>query len=476
MHVAYQSIFQKVEQALLRVGSTRRPVEEIRANLEPYRHLENKHLSDDEYFRQIVSIIFYSGFKAATVTARLELILRHLGNFRTAARYGQGEVQAILADPGMIRHAGKIEACVHNAGVFEALVNEYGSFDAYVQTFSPRESAANLMRLRADLQHRFKYLGGITTFHLMTDIGLPVLKPDRVIRRIFYRLGLIESESEDEANLLSTIEQGQRFSLAAQQPIRYIDIVFVAYGQARSDEFGLDSGICLSNSPRCGVCGVREVCGYFSQRDNLTPSLAVHITQPPPARQSAIPMSAIGAVGPIPRSRIVLCAGDAGPGSQLRQSGMAGRFFPGGKWVGAMRNAAARLGCRFVILTTRHGLIEPDTVIEPYDLHIGAARNQVREIWNRTVPRLITPASVDVVVFHAGGCPSEYVDDLRSILQRCGVSLLVFGRPNMVDVGRAEDIVKAIEEGIPLDELRSQLKFPAGLKYFATKPASANAA
>lgn len=373
----------------------------------------------------------------------------------------------------MIRHAGKIEACVHNAGKFESLVNEYGSFDAYVQAFAPRESAANLMRLRADLQHRFKYLGGITTFHLMTDIGLPVLKPDRVIRRIFYRLGLIESESEDEANLLATIEQGQRFSTAAQQPIRYIDIVFVAYGQVRSDEFGLDSGICLSDSPRCDVCGVRKACHYFPQRGSVTPPARPSIVQSPPAHQPARLMPAELVIGPIPRSRIVLCSGDAGPDSQLSQNGIAGRLFPGGKWVGAMRNAAARLNCRFVILTTKHGLIESDTVIEPYDLHIRANRDQVREIWNRTIPRLITPTSVDVVVFHAGGCPAEYVDELWPILKRCGVSLLVFGRPNMVDIGKVDTIVGAIERGTSLDELKSKLKFPADLKYFATEAASA---
>ena len=129
-------------------------------------------------------------------------------------------------------------------------------------------------------------------------------------------------------------------------------------------------------------------------------------------------------VGPFPRSYIMLCSGDAGPRSQLHRCGTAGRFFPGGKWVGTMRNASDQLGCRFAILTTKFGLVEPDASIEPYDLHIHANRDQVRETWQRTIPQLIDSANVDIIVFHAGGCPAEYVDELRPIVRHCGVLFL----------------------------------------------------
>lgn len=42
-------------------------------------------------------------------------------------------------------------------------------------------------------------------------------------------------------------------------PIRYVDIVLVAYGQVQSLEFGIDRGICL-DEPRCEFCGVTEHC------------------------------------------------------------------------------------------------------------------------------------------------------------------------------------------------------------------------
>lgn len=124
MSTNYQAIFQQVEETLLRVGSEHFPVEAIRASLEPFRRLENQHLSDDECFRRTVSVIFYSGFRAATVNNRLDSILQHLGDYRTVARYGRTDIEAILSDPGMIRHAGKVNACVHNAeALFAQLVD-----------------------------------------------------------------------------------------------------------------------------------------------------------------------------------------------------------------------------------------------------------------------------------------------------------------------------------------------------------------
>ena len=76
-------------------------------------------------------------------------------------------------------------------------------------------------------------------------------------------------------------------------------------------------------------------------------------------------------VGPFHSHEMVLCSADAGPPSQRNNPREAQFFFPGGKWVGALRNAAKRLSCDFLILTTQHGLVEPYQIITPYDLHIN---------------------------------------------------------------------------------------------------------
>lgn len=257
----YQAVFAGVESTLLSVGSRNIPEVLLRARLDEYKTFEGKILSDADYHWKLVCVVFYSGFRAATVNARLGAIQKHLASFDTISRYGADDVNRILEDPEMIRNSRKVEACVQNARTFEGILAGYGSFRAYVDSFSPQESFENLMLLKEELHYRFRGLGEITTYHMLADIGLPVLKPDRVICRIFRRLGLIESDEQ----LLKTVIQGRKFAQSTGHPIRYIDIVFVAYGRVQSMEFGLDSGICLEQDPRCSICGVREHCVHYAQ-------------------------------------------------------------------------------------------------------------------------------------------------------------------------------------------------------------------
>lgn len=110
------------------------------------------------------------------------------------------------------------------------------------------------MRLRDELESIFYGLGKVTSFHFLIDIGKPVLKPDRVICRVFERLGLIENREQ----LLEAVLQGRKFAEATGYPIRYIDIVFVAYGQVKSSEYGIDRGICLEENPPA-IYAVQEI-------------------------------------------------------------------------------------------------------------------------------------------------------------------------------------------------------------------------
>ena len=264
----YKTIFEKVESALIIAGSQNLSADKIRANLDEFKHLEGKTFSDADYYWILVYVVFYAGFRAATVDARLDLIRQYFADYETVAGYGEGKVGEILSDPGMIRNRRKVQTCIENAKVFKSIVSEYASFQAYVDSFAPTTSFENLMLLKEELEYRFKGLRRITTYHVLTDIGLPVLKPDRVICRIFQRLGFTESDTQ----LLKTVIQGRKFAQATGHPIRYIDIVFVAYGQVKSLGFGLASGICLKRNPLCTICNVTDYCNYYAK--NVTHSKA----------------------------------------------------------------------------------------------------------------------------------------------------------------------------------------------------------
>lgn len=77
-------------------------------------------------------------------------ILRKRENFRRAfrefeperiARFGAADVRRLLADAGIVRHRGKIEAVINNAKRFLELQGEAPSFSAFVWGFAPPASA-----------------------------------------------------------------------------------------------------------------------------------------------------------------------------------------------------------------------------------------------------------------------------------------------------------------------------------------------
>jgi len=258
----YQAIFNAVETSLIRAGAQHLPELTIRQRLDEFKHVASKKFTDADYFDALMCIPFYSGFKAQTVEEHKDTIRAYFCDCETAAGYDHVKVTEILDDPQMIRHRRKVQACVDNAKAFKAIIGQYDSFQGYVDSFCTKASSENLMRLRADLRQRFRFLGKITAYHYLTDIGMPVLKPDRVIRRVFFRLGLIDSTGESETQLHKVLAQGERFVQATGHPIRYLDIVFVTYGQLESPHVGLQRGICLEERPQCEVCDARPYCRY----------------------------------------------------------------------------------------------------------------------------------------------------------------------------------------------------------------------
>jgi DNA-3-methyladenine glycosylase I len=96
-------------------------------------------------------------------------------------------VDRLLADPGSVRHRGKIESTIGNAQRILELQDECGSFDAYVWSFvddtpivgtweRPGDlpsSTAVSAALSRDLKRRgFRFVGPTTTYAFMQAAGL----------------------------------------------------------------------------------------------------------------------------------------------------------------------------------------------------------------------------------------------------------------------------------------------------------------
>ncbi len=256
----YEELFESIEKSLFAEGSKILPLKQIQERLRIFKHFETRELSDSDYYQILVNIVFYSGFKAATVSSKLETIHKHLGDFEIVADYEDQDIERILTDKNMIRHSGKIKACVKNARAFRDIIRKHGSFQNYIEEFNGKESEDGFVQLKEELKEVFSWLADVTVYHFLMDIGFQVLKPDRVICRIFERLGLIENRKRINQAIL----QGKKFAQATGHPIRYIDIIFVAYGQDKSIEFGITNGICSEKNPLCHLCQAKSFCNYYS--------------------------------------------------------------------------------------------------------------------------------------------------------------------------------------------------------------------
>jgi DNA-3-methyladenine glycosylase I len=262
----YKTIFEQVEKTLLDEASKGMPRAEVQAALDEFKHIQGRRFSDNECYQKLVHDIYYAGFGANIVSQKLPTINKWFPDFAVVADYDESELKQILSDPNMIKFEDKARACIHNAREFKKLVKQYGSFHDYVASFKAQQSSDNWLRLKNDLRKRFARMGLITPYHFMMDIGLPLMKPDIVVARIFYRLGLIPREEiKKDSDAEAVVRQGEQFANATGHPIRYVDIVFVCYGQVRSTDIGLTQGICLGDKfkPRCKVCQVTSECNYF---------------------------------------------------------------------------------------------------------------------------------------------------------------------------------------------------------------------
>lgn len=140
---------------------------------------------DRRLFEKISLEGFQSGLSWRTILAKRENFRAAFAcfEFEEVARFTARDVQRLLADPGIVRHRGKIEAVIENARRACDLVEQQGSLAAHVWRFEPgaRERAAHRgvsvspasLALSKDLKQRgWKFVGPTTVHAFMQAMGL----------------------------------------------------------------------------------------------------------------------------------------------------------------------------------------------------------------------------------------------------------------------------------------------------------------
>jgi DNA-3-methyladenine glycosylase I len=149
-------------------------------------------VADDRYlFEKICLEGFQAGLSWLTILRKRENFRRAFAGFEMeeVARFDARRVKRLLADPGIVRHRGKIESAIHNARRALELVEEAGSLAAFVWRFEPpaarrprRLSRAALVRLTETAESRalsrelrrrgFRFVGPTTLYAFMQSVGI----------------------------------------------------------------------------------------------------------------------------------------------------------------------------------------------------------------------------------------------------------------------------------------------------------------
>lgn len=97
-------------------------------------------LADDDALFQALSLEgFQAGLSWLTILRKRENFRQAFAGFEIArvARFDHDDVDRLLADAGIVRHRGKIEAVIGNARRALAMAAEYGSLATWLWRFEP---------------------------------------------------------------------------------------------------------------------------------------------------------------------------------------------------------------------------------------------------------------------------------------------------------------------------------------------------
>jgi DNA-3-methyladenine glycosylase I len=148
-------------------------------------------VDDQRLFEKLCLEGFQAGLSWLTILRKRDAFRKAFAGFDPAAvaRFGARDVARLLADPGIVRHRGKIESTINNAARALEAIREHGSLSAYVWSFVPAasERPARMTRdaLRAmtrsptsialskDLKRRgWTFVGPTTVYAFMQAMGI----------------------------------------------------------------------------------------------------------------------------------------------------------------------------------------------------------------------------------------------------------------------------------------------------------------
>ncbi|RZL04292.1 MAG: DNA-3-methyladenine glycosylase I [Rubrivivax sp.] len=148
-------------------------------------------MDDGPLFEKLILEGFQAGLSWLTILNKREAFRQAFAHFDIdkVARFGDRDIERLLADAGIVRHRGKVVSTINNAKRAIELRAEFGSLAAYIWRFEPQAEtrpevithealramplAAEATALSKDLKKRgWTFVGPTTMYAFMQAMGL----------------------------------------------------------------------------------------------------------------------------------------------------------------------------------------------------------------------------------------------------------------------------------------------------------------
>jgi len=130
-----------------------------------------------------------AGLSWSTILNKRQAYIQAFDNFEPAivANYNDTKVQALLANPGIVRNRLKIQAAIQNARSFLKVQDQFGSFDTYIWQFVDGKPIQNSWKILQEIpattkesdamskelkKRGFTFVGSTICYAFMQAVGM----------------------------------------------------------------------------------------------------------------------------------------------------------------------------------------------------------------------------------------------------------------------------------------------------------------
>mgnify|MGYP001323114889 CR=1 FL=1 len=252
---SYITSFELIRKKVLELSIGNKVEEHLKIRTE----LNPAQLEDKTVFKRMCAVILSSGFNASIVKNMWDQLKTEFNDFdfTVLKDWGPEKIEILMKNEKVIRNKNKIRAIIHNAKVFNNLIHKHQGFNKFLQENKDPEL------LFISIRDSFYFLGSITTFDFLKRIGLNYIKPDIHVRRLFHRLGWIDSMKETNKNLSTIFKIAEYISTETGFNLNYIDGVFWLFCSGYKEV--MTGPICCA-IPKCTECYVKH-CKYRKENN-----------------------------------------------------------------------------------------------------------------------------------------------------------------------------------------------------------------